>query len=226
MPPKKKANPRGKYVIHSDHKSLPLEKAIMYYISFDPGEFNFDIRVEKRVSKEKNDYCSSIKTISQARYEIDYQRKKNGAGSNSRATLEVFEILNNYTKYFKKVDIVLIEGQMESNRPMMHIQHTLICYFLAQYPEITVIEISSKLKGKCLGAPKDLTRHFLKKWSIEMGMKLAVARNDTKFINYIEEQTEGKKKSEIKIDDDFDNYTQIEAFCVQAGYRLTKMEDD
>jgi hypothetical protein len=110
-------------------------------------------------------------------------------------------------------------------------QSVIIGYFLLTQPHVVVVEISPKLKGTRLGAPK-LSRPSLKKWGIEKALYLADQRGDQVFIDYINNQeilaARSKKLGtnvKLKLDDDTDNYIQIEAFCVEAGYQLTKTKD-
>ena len=220
--PKKPANPKGKYIIHSDHQRLPVERDITQYLAFDPGRKNLAMRVERRHKSYLDDYCALILTIAQGKHQIVYQRVRVGTGSKSKATLQIHSLLHTYVAHYDRLNIVLIEGQMDKNREMMHLQYTVISYFLLLYPHIVVVEIGSKLKSINLGAPPKLTQHFLKKWGCAKAMSLATRRNDRKFIHYIEKQTKGKLKKDIKIDDDCDTLIEIEAFCVEAEYQLTE----
>ncbi len=213
MQTKKKSNPKGRYIIHSNHERLPIEKHVMQYIAFDPGEDNFDIRIEQRYMSQFGEYCALIKTIKQTREKIVYQRSKSGTGTKSISTQCVIDILNKLSKYLDKTDIVLIEGQMNVNNTMMHLQYTIISYFLITKPHIFVAEISSKLKTINLGNPPKMSYYKTKKWGERKAIELAKIREDKKFIKYIE--------SLDKIDDSTDNYIQIEGFCVEACYQNT-----
>ena len=216
----KRHNPKGRYIIHSNHKSIIEEQDVMDYISFDPGEKNFTIRLERRV-RGKDKYCKEILTLEQAKIPISFQREIVGKGTKCFSTKQIIEALDKYEEYYADMSVALIEGQMAINYNMMHLQGVLISYFLLKYPHIMVVEISSKLKGIKLGSP-DLARHYLKKWSIDTAEQLAILRKDKVFLDYIAKQKAGKKKSEYKIDDDTDNYIQIEAFCIEVGYQITE----
>jgi len=218
---KKKCNPMGRYVIHSNHACLPVEANVMQYIAFDPGEHNFDIRVERRYKSQLGDCCSRIKTVKQSREQIVYQRIRKGTGSKSVSTQMVFDVLNKYSKYLDNTHVCLIERQMEDNRPMMHLQHAIISYFLLMRPDIVVLEISSQLKTKNLGATK-MNYAARKKWGYNTAIEIAEARNDKKFFKHLA----SLKKHGYKADDSTDNYIQIEAACVEFKYQLTDMGDD
>ena len=230
MPPKKRGgrapNPKGRYIIHSHHIEPPEEKDIMTWISFDPGEKNFDVRIEKRVYNRFGTTCSAITTEEQARHILQLDRVQLKEKSKIVRTVsyyfqDIIDTLDSYKNRLGNLDIVVIEGQMDINNAMIYLQSSLITYFLINYPDAFVVEISSKLKGKNLGAPEGLSRPQLKRWNGEMALNLAERRGDKVFIEYIRMQTEGKKASEIKTDDDTDNYSQIEACCVEFGYQLT-----
>ena len=236
-------NPKGRYTIHSSHKAIPEEKDIMTYISFDPGEDTFDIRVETRLRGDK--HCSSISTVAQGKHPINYTRVTSESSkgtcsasddihaaskstcSTSKGTCSVvvssvIAILDSYMSWIPTPDVALIERQMEVNTNMMILQTIIATYFILRHPAMFVVDISPKLKGDNLGAPAKMTRPKLKAWGIIKAEHLATLRGDNVFLKYISDQRVGKKKSEYKIDDDTDNYIQVEAFCVEVGYQTTR----
>jgi hypothetical protein len=224
MPPKKPVNPKGNLIIHSNHLAPPPMKQNMLFVAFDPGEINFDVRIELRINNLMGGvHCTKIHTIAQARHIVEFQRQKIGKTKTTKAHYfqSIIDILNYYAPQLVGLDVVLIEGQMDINFHMSYLQASLITYFLIYYPNAFIGQLSSKLKGWNLGAPQGLTRTQLKRWTEDMAMTLAHRRDDQIYISYINSQTEGKKRSEYKIDDDADNYAQIEAFCVEVGYQLT-----
>lgn len=222
---KRKPNPKGKYIIHSKHKKIPKHKPDMLFISFDPGKNNFDIRIERRRSTPGSKVCDSIETIIQSRRVVDYQRKPVNTGTRSISTQSIVDTLDNYSVYLDDLDVVIIEGQMDINNDMMHMQSTIITYFLIKYPGVLVLEPSSKLKGVNLGAPPGLSKPQLKSWGVDKALWLANKRGDDVFIDYIDAQIRGLPKSKWKIDDDTDNLIQIEAVCVEIGYPLTCIKE-
>lgn len=222
---KKPHNPKGRYIIHSDHKKLPKERDETNYISFDPGQTNFTVRLESRTANRAKHgrYCTTIETLAQAKHTVTFQRVllDNKKATRCLSTIELVAVLDSYIEFYDKVNIALVEGQMAINYNMMHMQSVIISYFLLKYPHIVVVEISAKLKGTNLGAT-NLNRTQLKKWGIEKARYLAEQRGDKFFLDYLDKQVKGKPKKDCKIDDDTDNYIQIEAFCVEVGYQLTK----
>jgi hypothetical protein len=219
---KKKANPKGKYIIHSRHTELIPEQQIMVVIAFDPGSANPAVRIEKRIASSISKHCSTIETVNQSCVKIEYQRsgvnKTKGSPTISHCTTGIIDLLNDMTSDCGDIDLVLIEGQMDINRPMMHFQYTVITYFLIKYPNTCVVEVSSKLKAKAFDV-KCTSRNELKEWSIDNAIKLATKRNDKKFIAYIEPLI----KNNLKVDDHCDAYNMIEAFCIEVGYHITKI---
>jgi len=188
----------------------------MTYLSFDPGQNHFSVRLERRYT------CPlGMETVAQGKHVVEYTRTSHGTVTTSLMVSSVISILDYYLNLAGNViDIAVIERQMEDNTAMIRLESVLISYFLMRYPKTFVVDISSKLKGDNLGAPK-LKRPQLKRWGEEMAMVLALKRDDKWFLNYIREQVQGKKRSDYKIDDDTDNYIQLEAFCREAGYFLT-----
>ena len=215
---KKKANPKGKYIIHSLHTELPEEQDVTNYVSFDPGANNFDIRFESR-------RLDGILTLKQAKYVIPFERTRISTGTKSRALTSILEILDSYEDLLRDTHVALMEDQMCINNDMMYLMTAILTYFLCKYPKMFVVSVSSKLKGINLGAPPKLTRDQLKDWGEDEAKILAIARGDRKFLRYLEVQSIGKTPSQIKIDDSTDNLIQIEAFCIEAGYRTTSRED-
>lgn len=201
------------YTIHSKHEHIPVEKHSMQYISIDPGEYNFAARIERRYGSIVKHKCTSIKTLKQEKHVIKFGKAKKRGYSQSVSILNIIKILDGYSDYYPNTDIAIIEGQMTINTHMMHVQSVIISYFLVRYPNVVVIEQSSKLKGKALGAPRGISRTKLKKWSVETSKSLAKTRGDNTFLEYIRNQD--------KPDDDADAYIQIEAFCAYVGYCLS-----
>jgi hypothetical protein len=184
----------------------------MQYASFDPGENNFAIRIERRYKSVVKKKCSNIKTLDQGKHIINYKKiKKPRAAPRSVIVSGIIDILDSYAEYYHDTDIAIIERQMPINGHMMRLQDVIISYFLLKYPDIVVITVSPKLKGTILGGPAG--RAKLKKWSVVESKSLAKKRKDNIYLEYIQNQE--------KPDDDADAYVQIEAFCKYVGYQLT-----
>jgi hypothetical protein len=215
---KRKPNPLGRYTIHSRHETCPKEKKIMRYISFDPGENHFDIRIEKRKINKYGDLI--VKTISQERRSISYYRplkRKNEIDYTiSSSTISIIEALSSYSEYLGKIDIAIIERQMNICNNMMHMQSVIIS-FLLRFDNIFIAEISSFLKSSNFGLLKKMKRSDLKKWGETKAIDLAKKRGDDSFLEFLQTL----KNNGLRINDSTDNYIQIEAFCIEIGYQCT-----
>ena len=218
-PRRQGVNPKGHYTIFSPHSCLPVEKDVMTYITFDPGEYTFDVRVERR-TRGTTGTCSLVETVAQNKHRINCQRDTiTGTGTVSMYFSCVTSIIEEYRKYLDELDIVIVERQMEANTAMMVLQTTIVSYFLFQYPAAFVVDMSARMKGDHLGAPVKHTYDQLKAWGITRALALAAKRGDTVFIAYITAQRDAGGK--IKMDDDTDNYMQAESFCAEVGYQLS-----
>ena len=122
--------------------------------------------------------------------------------------------LNKFDKFYKNCHYIIVERQLPQNYKASRIaQHTLSYFFLKLkdsplFPSI--IEIDPKLKGKILGAPKNITDKQLKSWAIEKGTNLLNIRQDTYALTVL-------KQFKNKQDDLCDTICQIEAFCIYIG---------
>jgi hypothetical protein len=200
------------FCIHSKHDNVPKEKHLMQYASFDPGEKNFAIRIERRYKSVVTNKCSSIKTLYQGKHIINYKKiKKSKTPTYCFTVSGIIDILDKYSEFYLNTDIAIIERQMPVNGRMMRLQDVIISYFLLKYPDIVVITVSSKLKGTILETPRNRTN--LKQLSVTKSKYLAKKRKDNVYLEYIDTQ--------IKPDDDADTLVQIEAFCRHVGYQRT-----
>lgn len=196
------------YRIRSPHAGLPEMKQVMTYVSFDPGQNNFVIRIEKRVGSIVGSTCTRIQTLVQDKHVISYESK-------TYWMLTLHEVLRTYSKYWSSVDIALIEAQMHDNTRMKCMEAALISYFVLEHPDITVIELSPKLKGRMLSGKKMKSRE-LKQWSPTVASDLCKIRKDVKYAEIL-----ASREVQTKQDDDADTLIQIEAFCMFVGYKTT-----
>lgn len=195
------------YRVVSSHGKIPAEKQIMTYVSIDPGQNNFDIRIEKRIRSVARHKCSSIRTLEQGKHIISYEDKK------TFWVLQLHRLLDGYAEHYQSVDIALIEKQMPLNTRMKCMEAALQSYFMLKWPHIVVAEVSPKLKSKMLAPGVAMTKTELKKWSPRMAAKLSEKRGDKAYFDLTAERG--------KMDDDADTLVQIEAFCIHVGYAGT-----
>lgn len=179
----------------------------MNYISFDPGEDNFAIRIEKRVSSSLDTRkCTSVKTLVQDKYSISFE------DNNDFWLLHLYRILDSYAEYYPTIDIALVETQMHINTRMKCMEAAIFAYYLLRYPAIVVVDISPKLKSKML-SNKKMNHAELKKWSPQVAVKLTKLRRDDKYFECMADRDE--------MHHDADTLVQIEAFCAYVGYCTT-----
>lgn len=225
MPPKKKpSNPKGSYIIYSNHDELPKQSPVMNFLSVDPGENNFDIRFECRSTE-------SITTREHSKYKVPMDRTRTSIGTYSEVITFITALLDSYTHLLVDTHIALIEDQMNVNNDMMMIYTTILTYLVCKYPNMVVVAPSSKLKGTALGVT-GMSRHELKAWSVGKARRLAIQRGDDVFLSFLDAMSDEiqrlkdsgvpASKIDVKLDDSTDSLIQIEAFCALVGYRLTE----
>ena len=194
------------YQLHSDHGCLPVERQVMRYVSIDPGQDNFVIRIEKRVKSVVSSKCSQVRTLEQDKHIISFKNKK------SSWLVQLHIVLGSYSKYYPDVDIALIERQLADNTKMKCMEAALASYFIIKWPNMVVVDLSPKLKTDIFAVEK-MTYNQKKKWSPDIANKLTKKRGDTLYNERI--------ATRDKIDDDADSLVQIEAFCIHVGYAGT-----
>jgi hypothetical protein len=194
-------------------------------VSIDPAIKNFALRIEKRY---RTGYIETIQMI-----KVDFSQY--GDVSESTGTTAVdprilaaaTSILNSLLPIFQENRIVGIERQMAVNYKSSRIFQHILTYFLImvttfRYPCI-IMDISPKLKGKVLGAPKGLNYNGLKEWSIEKAIQILTWRNDQVALKII---LQHRGKSKTKADDLADTINQIEAwFILVEGVHTQSPQD-
>ena len=130
--------------------------------SFDIGIKNFAFYVEE------NDKPLSLRLLSlnNKSKEIDINTRKN-----------LILHLNEHKNLWDCCSVILIEQQYtrrsSSNITALKIAEDVIIWFLIEYPETEIISFSPKHKTSyLLGAPKKMTYHQRKKWSVSKALSL------------------------------------------------------
>lgn len=171
------------------------------FISIDPALKNLALRIERRYKDGK------IVCLFSAKY-----NPSNNCVTNNINNLyqNINNILDEQQHYFIDTHFVIIEKQIPKNHNAVRIAQHLVTYFLINFKNLplcpSIIEVDPKLKGKMLGAPKNINERQLKLWSIEKAIELATKRED--------EYTLTLLKKTKKKDDLADVLCQIEAFCL------------
>lgn len=185
-------------------------------VSIDPAIKNFALRIEKRYR------TGNIITIEMIK--VDFSKYGDVSESTGTTTVDprilaaATSFLNSLLPIMQDSRIVGIERQMAINYKSSRIFQHILTYFLImvstfRYPCI-IMDISPKLKGKILGAPKGLNYSGLKEWSINKSLEISKWRNDQIAIQIIKHH---KGKSKTKADDVADTINQIEAWFILMG---------
>jgi hypothetical protein len=120
--------------------------------------------------------------------------------------------------------LVAIERQMainvKSSRMFQHIL-TLLMVFVPQftYPDVVIMDVSPKVKGKYLDFGKGLTYNQTKERSIEIALELLQIRGDTWSIGVI---NNNRGRTKTKADDLADTVNQMEALRILLGGIVTQ----
>lgn len=191
-------------------------------VSIDIGVKHFAIRIEKRYQN------GSIVPIFFDK--IDFT-KYNQTSENTATTVINPEVLDAAHHFFQSLlpllresRIIGIERQLAVNyigtRMFQHILTILLVYVTTfKYPCV-IMDISPKLKGRLLNAPKGLKYIELKKWGIDKAAEILTARNDKESLNILMKH---KGRSKTKGDDLADTVLQMEAWHILTGGITTKL---
>lgn len=185
-------------------------------VSIDPAIKNFALRVERRY---KTGYIETV-----LMYKVDFSKYGNVVESGGTTTVDP-QILNVATYVLDSIlpmlqdsRIVAIERQMAVNYKSSRIFQHILTYFMLRVTTFRnpciIIDISPKLKGKILGAPKGLNYNGLKEWSVEKAIEILTWRNDQIGLKIIREH---RGKGKTKADDLADTITQMEAWFILIG---------
>ncbi len=182
-------------------------------ISVDPGIRNLVVRVENRAIHKDG----PIKTIVFEKLHISEESRKLD-GNVDNLFLYITDFLDKYLHVFKNCQFLIIERQVPMNYRAVRISQHIISYFLMHFKNngigSLIYEVDPKLKGKQLGAPKNLNERGLKQWAVEECKRLFDKRKDVLGLKIL---NDNKKKA----DDHSDTVIQIEAFFKFNGWRLT-----
>lgn len=193
-------------------------------VSIDPAVKTFAFRMERRYAN------SRVETVCMYKLDFSNYENVNKTGGSTRIDprilSNVLSFLNQMLPYMKDARIIALERQMSDNYKASRIfQHTLT-FFMIMAPTFTypcmVMDISAKLKGKMLGAPKNLNYNGLKSWGIDKALELLEMRGDTSGLEVIRYH---RGKSKTKADDLADTVIQMEAwFILVEGVHTTTSE--
>lgn len=219
--------PYTEHYPHSKHKNQRkwtdnwsqnlIEKRTEYYqiCSIDPARKNYAIRIERRY------ITGEIKPILFDKVSLEQTKKGETSGATASAELynELTRFLNKYEEFYKGCNYIIVERQLPQNYKATRIaQHTMTYFMLKLYDSEllpSIIEIDPQLKGRALGAPKNITDRQLKTWAIEYATMLLKSRGDEFSLGVMD-------FFKNKRDDLADTVCQIEAFLKEIGFPTTQ----
>jgi hypothetical protein len=200
-----------------------------YYmvVSIDPATDNFSFRIERRWKKSinpndpkhltlegKSAIPGQIETIELVKVKFN---KLTDDMCVTPLYAEITSFLDQYKKWYNDTCIFLIERQMAINYKATRVSQHVISYYLSLLSSSSsysvLLEISPKMKGKMLGAPKGLSKTQLKEWGVAIAINYLMARCDARGYQLL--HIHNKK------DDMADTIIQIEALFVILGFDLT-----
>jgi hypothetical protein len=180
-----------------------------YYqvVSIDPARKNYALRIERRYTD------GWIRPIVFDKVSIECIVKQDDVTiCNTYQVLTDF--LDKYQTYYQDCHFVVIERQLPQNYKATRIAQHTISYFsliLRDKPLLpAIVEVDPKLKGKILGAPKNITDKQLKTWAVEKARELLTMRLDEYSLGVL-------NHFRTKQDDLSDTVCQIEAIFICWG---------
>lgn len=209
---------KNEFTVYNPNKKtcnecMEMWPEIVNIISIDPGIRNLVVRVESRGIN----IDMPIKTIVFEKLHISEETRKLD-GNIDNLYLYITDFLDRYLNIFKNCQILIIERQLSINYRAVRISQHILTYFLMHFKNnetgSLIYEIDSKLKGRELGAPKNLNERGLKLWAVEECKRIFDKRKDMLGLQILHAN---KKKA----DDHSDTVIQIEAFFSFNGWKLT-----
>lgn len=190
-------------------------------VSIDPAPKNFALRIEKRY---RSGYIEPIymEKIDLSQYG-DASETTGTTVIDPRMMAAITHYIQSLLPSIRQSRIIAIERQLAKNYKATRIYQHLMTLFITLMPSFAhyciLMDISPKLKGKILGAPKGLNYNGLKKWGIEKSLELLSWRGDQWSRQTIEYH---RGKSETKGDDLADTVIQMEAWFMLLGGIVTQ----
>lgn len=185
-------------------------------VSIDPAPKNFAIRIEKRYR------TGHIEPIYMDK--IDFSQYGDASETTGTTLIDprmiwaITHYMNSLLPLMKESRIVAIERQLAKNYKATRIYQHLLTYFIMVMPSFThyciLIDLSTKLKGRILHAPKGLNHNGMKKWGIEKAIEILTLRQDQWSLEKIRSH---RGKSQTKADDLADTVIQMEAWFILVG---------
>jgi hypothetical protein len=186
-------------------------------VSIDPARKNYALRIERRYYNTEDNKIVPVVFDKVALEESNIE--DNVTTCVMYDSLSKF--LDKYKAYYNDCHFIIIERQLPQNYKATRIAQHTISYFsikLSDAPLLpSIVEIDPKIKGKILGAPKNITDKQLKTWAVEFAHKLLNQRNDDFSLGVL--QFYSKKQDDLS-----DTVCQIEALFILWG--LSSLQPD
>jgi hypothetical protein len=199
------------YTVYYPHTiSSTTRKWIQPYyqiISIDPARKNYAMRIERRY------HNGWITPIVFDKVSIDsIETEGTTTICNTYQVLTAF--LEKYKQFYDDCHFLIIERQLPQNYKATRIAQHSISYFSIFFHNKhllpSIVEVDPKLKGKILGAPKNITDKQLKSWAIEKARDMLTIRKDQFSMDVLDHFRN-------KQDDLSDTVCQIEAVFICWG---------
>jgi hypothetical protein len=204
--------PYTTYYPHSaSHTNRQWNQSYLQFGSIDPATKNFALRIERRYH---NGWITPIVFDKTSLKTVDQQ------GTTTICTTfdTLTAFLDKYVQFFHDCHFIIVERQLPQNYRATRIAQHTISYLSLKLRDTallpSIIEVDPKLKGRLLGAPKNITDKQLKAWAVEHGRAMFTTRRDQFSLDVL-------NFFSTKQDDLCDTACQIEAICVCWGLSLT-----
>lgn len=177
------------------------------FVSIDPAPKNCGFRIEKRWTG-LNEAVSHVETLAYCVFDFIP-----GDADQKDLYVNIKQQLDIYDSLYQNINFVLIEKQLPQNYISCSVMHILISYFVKLTeqvnPNLMICLVDTKLKGKMLNAPKNLTHAGMKKWVVPVSKEIHETIGDVYALDILDKT---KKKDDIA-----DTTAMIEAVCRYFG---------
>ena len=205
------------YTVYYPHSIPSTERKWTqpYYqvVSIDPARKNYALRIERRYH---NGWITPV--VFDKASIASIVQEGNTTICNTYEMLT--EFLNKYAQFYDDCHFIVIERQLPQNYQATRIAQHSISYFsirLHNNPLLpSIIEVDPKLKGKILGAPKNIGDKQIKTWAVEKARALLTIRRDEFSLQVLDHFRN-------KQDDLSDTVCQLEALFICWGLLPTQV---
>jgi len=193
---------------HSLEPLIPTEDGTLNGIFIDPGIKNFAIRI---VNYDPTTY--NCTTITQNKIDLTtYSSQLNYVCKNIVSEDNEYksdtEYFNNLSKFLKEIEhllvpahYIVIESQVSWNYDMVRLSQHLITYLMTSLKDVgnrpLIIELSSKVKTRKLGAVGKMDKRQTKQWCIKKAKEIMTDRNDRVMLDILNKKGKCDDHSDV-----------------------------